>query len=152
MSKPLRIFIAGIIQGSLPDTTHPQNYRREIADLLAGAFPGAEIFDPVEEYPDSISYDDAKASAAFFDLMDRAGKADVLVAFVPEASMGTAIELWNAHHAGSFVVAVSGLTKNWVIRYLSDMVVKDLAQLEELIKSGQLAEEVFEKIRDERND
>ena len=139
MSKPLRFFIAGIIQGSLPDTCHPQEYRREIAEMLQAAFPGAEVFDPVTEYPGSIDYDDARASAAFFDLMDRAGRTDVLIAFVPEASMGTAIELWNAHHAGSFVVTVSGLTKNWVIRYLSDMIVDDMAALRRLIASGELA-------------
>lgn len=139
MSKPLRFFIAGIIQGSLRDSVHSQQYRKDMAALLRAAFPGAEVFDPVEEYPDSLAYDDAKASAAFFDLMDRAEKADVLIAFVPEASMGTAIELWNAHHAGSLVVTVSGLTANWVIRYLSDMVVPDMAALEELIRSGALA-------------
>lgn len=146
MSKPLRFFIAGIIQGSLPDTCHPQDYRREIGDLLRNAFPGAEVFDPVQEYPDSIAYDDAKASAAFFDLMDRAGRTDVLVAFVPEASMGTAIELWNAHHAGSFVVSVSGLTKNWVVRYLSDLMVADIDALREIIVNGSLAEAVRAKL------
>lgn len=145
MSKPLRIFIAGIIQGSLPTTTHPQDYRSEIADMMRRAFPDSEVFNPVEEYPDSIAYDDAKASAAFFDLMDRAEKCDVLVAFIPEASMGTAIELWNAHHAGALVVTVSGLTLNWVVRYLSDLVVESLPALEKCIESGQLAEAIREK-------
>ncbi len=148
MSKPLRFFIAGIIQGSLPDTCHPQDYRREIAALLREAFPGAEVFDPVEEYPDSIEYDDARASAAFFDLMDRAGKADVLIAFIPEASMGTAIELWNAHHAGTYVVTVSGLTKNWVARYLSDALLPDLPALREYIRSGALATGIRGKLGD----
>ena len=148
MSKPLRFFIAGIIQGSLPDTCHPQEYRRQIAGLLGESFPGAEVFDPVEEYPDSISYDDARASAAFFDLMDRAGKCDVLIAFVPEASMGTAIELWNAHHAGAFVVCVSGLTLNWVVRYCSDMVVPDMDALRAAIAGGALAEAVRHKLGD----
>lgn len=138
MSKPLRFFIAGIIQGSLPETVHPQDYRRKIADLLRAAFPGAGVFDPVEEYPDSLAYDDARASAAFFDLMDRAGQCDVLVAFVPEASMGTAIELWNAHHAGAYVVCVSALRRNWVVRYLTDMVVPDLDELEGVIADGTL--------------
>jgi hypothetical protein len=148
MSKPLRFFVAGIIQGSLPDTVHPQDYRGEIAGLLRQAFPGAEVFDPVLEYPDSIGYDDATASAAFFDLMDRAGRCDVLVAFVPEASMGTAIELWNAHHAGAYVVCVSGLTLNWVVRYLADMVVPDLAGLARVIGDGTLAEAIRAKLGD----
>lgn len=148
MSKPLRFFIAGIIQGSLPDTCHPQDYRAEIGDMLRAAFPGAEVFDPVLEYPGSIGYDDAKASAAFFDLMDRAGQCDVLVAFVPEASMGTAIELWNSHHAGAYVVCVSGLTKNWVVRYLADMVLTDIDALREVIKNGALAESITAKLGD----
>lgn len=148
MSKPLRFFIAGIIQGSLPETCHPQDYRSDIGELLKQAFPDAEVFDPVQEYPDSIGYDDARASAAFFDLMDRSGKTDVLVAFIPEASMGTAIELWNAHHAGSFVVSVSGLTKNWVVRYLSDLVVADMAALEEIIANGALVKAIEAKLGD----
>ena len=148
MSKPLRFFIAGIIQGSLPETCHPQDYRAEIAELLRKAFPGSDVFDPVLEYPDSISYDDSRASAAFFDLMDRAGRCDVLVSFLPEASMGTAIELWNAHHAGSFVVSVSGLTRNWVVRYLSDLVVVDLPALREIIGNGSLAEAIRAKLGD----
>jgi hypothetical protein len=138
MSKALQFFIAGIIQGSLPDSAHPQEYRRRIGKMLAAAFPGSSIFDPVEEYPDSIGYDDAKAAGAFFDLMDRAGKTDVLIAFVPEASMGTAIELWNAHHAGAVVVAVSGLRLNWVIRYLSDAVVENMEELALFIENGGL--------------
>lgn len=149
MSKPLHFFIAGIIQGSLPNTTHPQDYRREIMHLLADAYPGSAIFDPVEEYPDSLSYDDAKASAAFFDLMDRAGQGDVLIAFIPEASMGTAIELWNAHHEGCLVVAVTTLTKNWVIRYLSDHILPDLSSLKEFIHSGKMAEAIREKLKRE---
>ncbi len=145
MSKPLRFFIAGIIQGSLPDAAHPQEYRLKIAAMIRAAFPGAEVFDPVEEYPDSLAYDDAKASAAFFDLMDRAGRADVLIAFVPEASMGTAIELWNAHHSGAYVVCVSGLRLNWVVRYLTDMVVEDLDALESIIAGGALAKAIDAK-------
>ena len=115
--------------------------------MLKEAFPGAEVFDPVKEYPESLSYDDAKASAAFFDLMDRAGNCDILIAFIPEASMGTAIELWNAHHAGSFVLAVSGLSKNWVVRYLSDLIVADLPALKEVIGSGALAAAIQKKAR-----
>lgn len=148
MSKPLRFFIAGIIQGSLPDTLHPQDYRGEIAGMLRTAFPGSTVFDPVEEYPDSIGYDDAKAGAAFFDLMDRAGKCDVLIAFLPEASMGTAIELWNSHHSGALVVAVSPLTLNWVVKFLSDVVFPDIDALRRAISDGTLAKAISAKYGD----
>ncbi len=146
MSKPLRFFIAGIIQGSLPDQAHAQDYRNEIAAYVQAAFPGAHIFDPVVRYPSSLEYDDEAASQAFFNLMDLAGQTDVLIAFVPEASMGTAIELRNAHNAGALVVSVSKLYKNWVVRYLSDVAVEDLAGLEKFISSGGLAKKIAEKI------
>ncbi|MDR2391149.1 MAG: hypothetical protein LBE84_05670 [Planctomycetota bacterium] len=145
MSKHLRFFIGGIIQGSLPDGIHSQDYRKEIAVLLRNAFPGAEVFDPIKEYPDSLSYNDAKGEAAFRDLMRRAGECDVLVAFIPEASMGTAIELWNASRNGALVVAVSGLKRNWVVRFLSDRIVPDLPALKKFILDGGLADAVAEK-------
>lgn len=145
MSKPLRFFIAGIIQGSLPDAIHPQEYREEIGGLLKTAFPGAEIFDPVLRYPDSLSYDDEAASQAFFNLMDLAGRTDVLIAVIPEASMGTAIELWNAHNAGAFVLSVTSLERNWVVRFLSDAVVATIPDLRRLIISGELAQKIADK-------
>ncbi|MDR3212262.1 MAG: hypothetical protein LBU79_10160 [Planctomycetota bacterium] len=138
MSKPLSFFIAGIIQGSLPDSSHPQDYRGDISRIIRSKFPKAEIFDPVAEYPDSLSYTDTEAEEAFFELMYRSGEYDVLIAFVPEASMGTAIELWRSHRAGSLVVTVGGLERNWVVRYLSDRLLPDLSALQAYFKSGEL--------------
>ena len=138
MSKPLQFFIAGIIQGSLQDTSHPQDYRTDIATLLKKHFPDAEIFDPVVCYPDSLNYTDKDGSNAFFDLMERAGRVDIVIAFLPEASMGTAIELWNAYNSGALVVCVTEMKKNWVIRFLSDLIVPNLESLKDVIASGEL--------------
>lgn len=147
MSKTLRFFIAGIIQGSLPsDSIHPQDYRTAISAMLRAHYPDAEIFDPVEEYPDSLSYDDAKANAAFLDLMFRASRHDVLIAFVPSASMGTAIEIWQAYNSGAVVIAVSPLEKNWVVRYCADHVLPDLAALQDFITSGRLTQAIAAKL------
>ncbi|MDR0362280.1 MAG: hypothetical protein LBJ46_06315 [Planctomycetota bacterium] len=146
MSKPLRFFIAGIIQGSLPASVHPQDYRREIKNLLLASFPGCEAFEPVERYPDSLAYDDETAKAAFFDLMDNAGKHDVLIAFLPEASMGTAIELWSAYNAGALVISVTHLERNWAIRYLSDLILPDIRSFERFVAGGGLAERIREKL------
>jgi hypothetical protein len=146
VSKPLSFFVAGIIQGSLPDSAHPQNYRREIKNLLLASFPGCEVFEPVERYPDSLSYDDETARAAFFDLMENAGKHDVLIAFVPEASMGTAIEMWNARDAGSLVIAVTPLGRNWAVRYLADLVLPDIRSFGRYVAGGGLAKKIREKL------
>ena len=138
MFDHLTFFLAGIIQGSLPDAIHDQDYRAEIAQMVRRHFPGAGIFDPFAEHPDSLAYDPEQGRTVFFHLMERAGASDVVIAFVPEASMGTAIEMWRAHRAGRVVVAVSPLAENWVVRFTADLVVPDVAGLERLFASGEL--------------
>lgn len=146
MSQPLNVFLAGIIQGSLPDSIHAQDYRKAIGALIEKHLPDAEMYDPFANHPDSLRYDPERGRDVFFELMDRAGESDVLIAFIPEASMGTAIEMWNAFHTGAVIISVSKLTENWAVRFLSDAIVPDVAELEAFIASGKLAKLVKSKI------
>lgn len=124
-------FLAGIIQGSLTDDTmHAQDYRARIKAAITRAAPDAEVYCPIEHHPESLAFDDDHARSVFFDLMARAGKADVVVAFAPEASMGTAIEMWNAHRAGRVVLTVTPMATNWVVKFLSDRLFETLDDLE----------------------
>jgi len=133
-------FVAGIIQGSLTDPTiHSQDYRERIVGLLRQAFPDDEVYCPIENYPDSLTFAEQAARETFFGLMERAGEADVLVAFVPEASMGTAIEMWQAHRNGRVVIAISPMTVNWTVRFLADVVMPDIEAFEACVRSGDLA-------------
>lgn len=134
----LRFFIAGIIQGSKPDTIHGQDYRERIRAALSTAFPDAEVFCPFENHPNSIDYGDDQAREVFLDLVQLAGDSDVVVAYVPEASMGTGVEMWHAFHAGRLVIAVSPLDKNWVVRFLSHHVCAGLDAFDEFVSSGGL--------------
>jgi len=134
------IFVAGIIQGSLRDRSiHAQSYRDRLVGLLRSAFPRAEVYCPIENYPNSLGFSDEVARATFFGLMERAEQADVLVAYAPEASMGTAIEMWQAHRAGRTVVAISPMSANWSVRFLSDVVLPDVEAFEEFVRSGGFA-------------
>jgi len=63
---------------------------------------------------------------------------DVLLAFVPEASMGTAIEIWEAHQNGRAVITISRLIHNWSVQFLSDEVYTDVEQFEAALVSGRL--------------
>lgn len=133
-------FVAGIIQGSLTDPTiHSQDYRERIVGVLRQAFPDDEVYCPIENYPDSLTFAEQAARETFFGLMERAGEADVLVAFVPEASMGTAIEMWQAHRNGRVVIAISPMTVNWAVRFLADVVLRDIEAFEACVRSGDLA-------------
>ena len=44
---------------------------------------------------------------------------DLLIAYVPEASMGTAIEMWEAHQHARVVVTITPLSHNWVVQITS---------------------------------
>lgn len=144
----MQFFIAGIIQGSIEELeVHSQEYRVRIREMLKKHFPEAEVFCPVEHHPNSLYYAFEKGQRTFFDLMARAGEADVLVAFLPEASMGTAIEMWEAFQRGRVVLAISPLWENWVVKFLADVVLNSLEELEAYIVSGQLKALIERKVR-----
>ncbi|MBN1809919.1 MAG: hypothetical protein JW909_12700 [Planctomycetes bacterium] len=135
----MKVFLAGIIQGSDRGRgIHPQDYRTHIKRMIEEHVPGAEVYDPVAEYPGSVDYEDEYAREVFFGLMRGAAEADMLIAFLPEASLGTAIELWEARKAGVYTVAVTPMLHNWVVKFLPDRVVGDLGELEELLRSGEI--------------
>ncbi len=135
----MQFFVAGIIQGSIEELEiHSQDYRVRIREMLKKHFPEAEVFCPVEHHPNSLYYAFEEGQRTFFDLMARAAEADVLVAFLPEASMGTAIEMWEAFQRGRVVLVVSPLKGNWVVKFLADAVLNSLEDLEIFITSGQL--------------
>jgi len=143
--RPLRFFLAGIMQGShLSATIHNQRYRQDLKQLLAGHFPGAEIYDPLADHSDSLNYDDQLGRTVFFHHNRMCAEVDVVVAFVPEASMGTAIEMWEAHQAGKVVLSISPLEHNWAVRFLSHAVYADVDEFTAALAGGQVAERIDE--------
>jgi len=141
----MRVFLAGIIQGSLAHrAVHDQDYRRRLKELLAEHLPDAHVYDPVAGHADSIRYDDATGREVFFRHAEMCRTIDVLLAFVPEASMGTAIEMWEAYRHGVAVVTISPLAVHWAIRFLSHAIYSDLDEFEKELCSGRLAQRIAE--------
>ena len=135
-----RIFLAGIIQGSLVESAiHNQDYRSRIKRLLAESLPDAQVYCPVTAHPNSLAYDDARGRQVFLHHVELARNSDMVVAYLPSASMGTAVELWEAHRNGTAVVSITPLTVNWVIRFLSDLVVADLEEFAAACRDGRIA-------------
>jgi len=133
----LRVFLCGIIQGSIADfAVHEQSYRTRMRDLVRLYMPEAEMYCPVSLHPKSLHYDDAKAFRVFEESVEAARRSDLLVAYLPEASMGSAIEMWEARRAGVKVVAISSMEHNWVVKYTADLVVKSLEEFERALKDG----------------
>jgi len=135
----MRIFLAGIMQGSLTEAAvHRQDYRERIRRLLETHLPDAEIYDPRADHANSIDYDDATGREVFFRHTCLCREVDVLLAFLPEASMGTAIEMWEAHQHGAAVVTVSPMRHNWVVKFLSHALYSTVEELETALRNGEL--------------
>ena len=133
----MRFFLAGIMQGShLGLLLHNQDYRAGLKALLAEHFPGAQIYDPLADHQNSLSYEDDFGRPVFLHHNELCGQVDVLLAFVPQASMGTAIEMWEAYRHGKVVLTVSPLEHNWTVKYLSHRVYADVEQLAAELHSG----------------
>lgn len=135
----MKVFIGGIMQGSRrDDDVDDQGYRQQISSALRRHVPGVEIVDPWELFPDSPGYTAERGQQVFISMCEAAAHVDALVAYVPTASMGTAIEMWQAYGAGTPVYCISPLTANWVVRFLSRQVFPSIEAFERFVAEGGL--------------
>ena len=129
------------MQGSHTESRlHAQDYRQRLTRLLEAHFPEAEIYDPRANHSKSLGYDDGTGRSVFFHHNRMCREVDVLLAFVPEASMGTAIEMWEAHQHGAAVITISPLKHNWAVKFLSHAIYADVEGFEAALQSGEVAD------------
>jgi hypothetical protein len=133
----MRIFLAGIMQGSHAALElHDQDYRVRLKDLLRLHLPEADVYDPLADHADSLDYDERRGREVFFRHNRLCREVDLVIAYVPQASMGTAIEMWEAHQAGRTVIAISPLAHNWAVRFLSHAVYPDVESFAAALEEG----------------
>jgi hypothetical protein len=133
----VQVFIAGIMQGSRLDRyIGDQDYRRIIGEALLERYPNVQIKDPNELHPNGVDYGDELAKATLLEMADLASQADVVIAYAPQASMGTAIEMWEAFQAGAPLITISPMTANWVVKHLSTVVLPDLNAVNAWVDEG----------------
>ncbi|MGO9114905.1 MAG: hypothetical protein ACLP9L_37310 [Thermoguttaceae bacterium] len=139
----MHFFIAGIMQGShTVNHMHDQDYRQRIAQLLAEHFPGAELYDPLAKHKTSLDYDKLTGREVFFRHNQMCREVDVLLAFLPEASMGTAIEMWEAHQHGAAILTISPMKHNWTVKFLSHGLYADEAEFIMALRNGGVARRI----------
>lgn len=137
----MRVFLAGIMQGSLAhEAIHAQDYRSELAGLLADSMPGVQVFDPWAAYPDSLTYEDDLARRVLLANVAEAARSDLVIAYLPQASMGTALEIWEAWRAGVPVVVISPMSANWVVRACASRRFDSLDEFADAVQAGVLAQ------------
>jgi hypothetical protein len=137
----MKIFISGVMQGSTKGQgIQEQGYRQVIADAIKIRHPNAEIYDPFPLFPGSVEYDDQRAKQTLFAIADEAASADIVIAYLPEASMGTALEMIRAYDNGKTIISISTLEKNWFIRAVSAKIFPSLDDFYAWIGQTQLVE------------
>lgn len=134
----MKFFIAGIMQGSKTETSlHEQSYRVVLKDAIQETFPDSTVYDPLERNRDSLNYLPTTGRRVFMTHNKMCGSdVDALVAYLPEASMGTAIEMWEAWKNGAAILTISPMDANWVVKFLSDAVYPDLERFLEALRVG----------------
>ena len=139
MMSKVKLFIGGIMQGSSPEmAVCNQDYRTEIADIVRRQHPEVEIVDPFKLHPNSVTYGRERAVATFLTLLDVAAEADILVAYLPRASLGTALEVWRAFDAGKPVIAISPMDRNWTLWATTNHILPDIGAFEQFVAQGGL--------------
>lgn len=135
----MKVFLAGIIQGGLAgDNLHDQDYRTAISDIIESVYPSAVIVEPHRENPDRLDWPRERQSAMFLDYVAEAAACDVLIAWLPGPSMGTAVEMYAAFQAGVPIVAITPLTQNWTIFTLAWRCLPDLKAFADFVLSDGL--------------
>ena len=144
----MKVFLAGIIQGSKKsETVHSQDYRSHIKAFLKANIPGIEIVDPVDGHEESINYDDTRAREVFFGHLAMIDSCDLLIAFLPEASMGTAVEMTEAYEKQIPIITVSPMTINWVVRLFSWRIFETIEGFEQFIRDNNI-DDIINEFRD----
>jgi len=127
LGETMKIFIAGVMQGSFKGKgIQAQNYRQIIGDAVKINHPTAEIVDPFSLFPNSVEYDDQRAKQTLFAMAAEAGFSDILIAYLPEASMGTTLEIVRAYDNGKYIISITPMEENWVIRAMSTQIFPSL--------------------------
>ena len=123
----MKIYISGVMQGSITGKgIQEQGYRQVISDAIKIRHPNAEMYDPFLVFPNSGEFDDQRAKQTLFAMADEAASSDIVIAYLPEASMGTALEMVRAYDNGKTIISISSLEKNWFILSVSAKIFNSL--------------------------
>ena len=131
-----QVFLAGIIQGSSRDKDiHSQGYRDEIISAIKSAFPDAVVYNPFHGNENSVEYNDEKGRSVFFGALDEIKKCDLMIAYLPSASLGTAVEIWECYKLGIPVWTITPMKTNWVVRFCSERIFDDIESFARHVRS-----------------
>ena len=142
-SQPLRVFIAGVMQANRHDTEiESQAYRLQLHAALRRHIPDVHLIDPWADNPGSLAFDEEQARHTFLTMTAKASEADLLIAYLPLPSMGTAMEMWQAYQAKTYIIAITPFVHHWAIRFTANEILPDMDSLMGLLENGRFLQEI----------
>ncbi|MEZ4591638.1 MAG: MoaD/ThiS family protein [Chloroflexota bacterium] len=142
-SEPLRVFIAGVMQANRQDTLmESQDYRLMLSEALRRHIPDVQLIDPWAENPGSLDYDEDQARHTFVTMTNKASEADLLIAYLPLPSMGTAMEMWQAFQNNTYIIAITPFVHHWAIRFTANDVLPDMESLLGWLEDGRFQQQI----------
>ena len=145
-TQRLRAFLAGVMQGSMVEKgLVTQDYRHIIGSLLREHLPEVDLYDPLADHKNSLDYDRRTGRDVFFYHNKLCQTIDLLIAYLPQASMGTAIEMWEAYQHGAVVISISPMRHNWVVKFLSHRIYPDLEAFRAALETGEIRQLLLER-------
>ena len=142
----MKVFIGGVMQGSRQDDQiDSQVYRVRIAEAFQQYAPEISVIDPWALNPNSVNYEDGLARDTFLSMTRKVKEADLMIAYLPQVSMGTAMEMWEAYNAGIYIVAVTPYLHHWAVRFTASEILPDLDALLTEIENGRLPQLIHAK-------
>jgi len=65
--------------------------------------------------------------------IEKVHNVDIVVAYLPTASMGSSVELWEARRTKKTIWTITTLPSNWIIRMCSTKIFSDFKAFEEFM-------------------
>ena len=102
-----------------------------------------QLIDPWADNPGSLAYDDEQARHTFLTMTAKASEADLLIAYLPLLSMGTAMEMWQAYQGNTYIIAITPFVHHWAIRFTANQILPDLDSLLTWLENGRFQQEII---------
>lgn len=145
----MKVYISGVVHGSHADgSIFDQSYREQIRNALQERYSDVSIVSPVSEREHDRGRD--VLEGRFFGQIQQALTANVIVAYLPEASMGAAIEMWEGYKNSRPLIVISPL-ENWSVKFLASRVYPDLNAFISAIGGGDLDELLLDRYANRDN-
>lgn len=135
----MKVYIGGTMRGSVSgDSFVDQNYREEIAEILETHNKDILVFDPLEDCDVEASNkaDFETGKKVFFGEIDEVCDCNLLIVYLPEASMGSAIEMWMADERHIPIISITTMKENWTIKFLSNKIFSSMKEFRQAVEKG----------------